>query len=116
MALVILYRILQTATPTAWDFTSHAERGTRPRTRLSELAEIEWRGVSTYDTIDAASEAARRYRLGTFLAVLDVAEDGSIGIAQSLAFEKRRHFTLWAQAEKLHSMVVATTPVQRKEG
>jgi hypothetical protein len=41
MALVILYRILQTATPTAWDFMSHAERGTRPRTRLSELAEIE---------------------------------------------------------------------------
>ena len=77
MALVILYRILQSATPTAWDFMSHAERGIEPRTRLSELARSDWEGVSTYDTVEAASEAARRYRLGTFLAVLDVAEDGS---------------------------------------
>jgi hypothetical protein len=113
---VILYRILQSATPSRWDFTSHAERGIEPRTRLSELARSDWEGVSTYDTVEAASEAARRYRLGTFLAVLDVAEDGSICIAQTLAFEKRRHFTLSAQAEKLRSMVVAITPVQSKEG
>lgn len=69
-----VYRVLRGANATDWDLLSHADRRTRSRRPLSLLEAEEWAGISVYDTNVAAREAARTFRLGSFLAMLTIPE------------------------------------------
>lgn len=112
MMPMILYRVLQSERPTRWDFLSHEARGVQPRGRLSALTAIEWAGVSTFDTVTAATAAAERHDLGRFIAVLDIPEDGSAAVAQTLRLPSRHHFTLWPDAAMLQARIVRIFPVE----
>jgi hypothetical protein len=109
---MILYRVLQSERPARWDFLSHEARGLQPCGRLSGLAAIEWAGVSTFDTVLAARAAAEKHNLGRFIALLDVPEDGSVAIAQTLRLPSRHHFTVWAEAAMLQARIVRIFPVE----
>lgn len=102
---MVFFRVLKTATPTRWDFLSHAARGIIPRRPLhDEVDEGEWAGVSIYDTLASASRAASRFGLGTHVAVLDVTADDAAQIAPSPRGDPH-HYTVWADPERLMAAV-----------
>ena len=112
---MILYRVLQSARPTRWDFLSHEARGVQPRGRLTPLLAAEWAGVSAFDTVPSARAAAEKHNLGRFIAVLDVPEDGSVAMAQTVRLPSRHHFTMWADAAMLQARIVRNFPVDDAE-
>jgi hypothetical protein len=107
-----LYRIIRGATPTLEDFKSARDLGKPLR---SQRHEREWaEGVSTFDDLAYAIERAiqNRLLLGRYVATLLVPDDGSTEIAQTT--RDRHHYSIYAPAEKLLSLV-QESPIEVKE-
>lgn len=98
-----LFRVVRTNPPTLDDFKSHAELGRR-RGRHSD--ERSWRAVSTFVSVELATEKARTYRLGTYLSELEVPD--SIQQTQS----RTGHVDLEKTTpEELIGYVIRTFPI-----
>lgn len=66
----------------------------------------EWeQGVSIFDSLDYAQQRARAFRfaLGRFVVAIRVPDDGRIEVAQT--GNDRHHFTIYAEPERLVSLV-----------
>lgn len=98
-----LYRIIRGAIPTIEDFKSARDLGKPLR---SPRYEREWaEAVSAYDDLGYAVARAieNRWQLGSYVATLAVPDDGSVEIAQTT--RDRHHYSIYAPAEKLLSLV-----------
>jgi hypothetical protein len=105
------YRIVQTDPPTEADFLSYRAQGRRLVRDTPELRRS-WEGVSVYDSFGRARSVALRYpRIGTFIAELEIAEDGPVRYAQTLS--DPRHFDLWGEPGDMLATVRRTRPVGR---
>ena len=95
-----LYRILLGAEPTAFDFRANLAKYL-PR-RGAELVDLPlWSGVSMFDSVVAAAQTARRYRIGTHLGRLEVpADDRRVLLSHPGSSGQR---TVWACEEALLS-------------
>src|SRR5688572_10278649 len=91
----IFYRVVKTDPPTARDFLSAKALGRPLRRDTPENRRI-WDGLSVLATTDAARTRVAQFpQMGTFIAVMDIAEavDGSIPYEQMLG--KRVGPRLW---------------------
>ena len=106
---MILHRIVKAAQPNEDDFLSQKAKGLRLR---DDQYESIWDGISVWETIDQARETAAgsRYRLGSYVAVLDVPETGPVRWQRTTKSEG--HYTLWGQPADLLALVQKTVPLQ----
>jgi len=112
-----LYRIVRTDPPSRDDFLSNwvvRERdiaaGRRPRSVPADGEALHmWSGISTYDSVAAAREQARRYRLGGFIATLEIPP--GIGIRVEQTSRRADHYTLWGEPGTLLATVAEIQPV-----
>ena len=96
------YRVTMTDPPTVADFRSDKERG-RPAPRTPELLPL-WDGLSVLDSEAGAREIGRRFPAnGSFIAVLDIPDDGAIRYRRTL--RRPGHFTLWGDAAAILARV-----------
>jgi hypothetical protein len=101
------YRIVRTDPPTLRDFQSNAEIGKEPRRPLTRREQSLWRGLSVYGSLEAALASRAKYpRLGGFIARIRVAPDVMIRVEQT--GRDPEHYTIWAPALLLLSLVDAT--------
>jgi hypothetical protein len=109
--MATFYRILAGEAPTADDFRSNRARGLPPRG--PELADPGlWTGLSLFDRREEAERRARRYRLGTHLAVLDLAEgwvDDPTRLRKTLG---PHHFTAWGTFSEFEARIREVVPVR----
>jgi len=101
----LLWRIVRTDPPTTVDFLSNEARGL-PR-RRSVPAEL-WTGLSAFDDLAIAASVARRFRLGEFLASIDIDPNGPIHWAKTRG---DGHYTLWGKPEEVFARVVTIVAV-----
>lgn len=106
------YRIVRSEHPTLDDFKSARELG-KPLVRryLREWAE----GISVHDDLDHSIAHARdnRLRLGCHVAKMVIPDGGSIELAQTT--RDRHHYSIYASAQELLSLVVGETILIREE-
>jgi hypothetical protein len=96
---VTFYRIVHTDPPPLADLTSPAAIGKAPPDDDPETLRL-WDGISVYDTVLRAMAKSRRYPwLGTFIAKLEIPNDGSFRIERTT--KSRGHYTIWAEPEDL---------------
>ncbi len=103
-----LYRILGGPQVTLYDFRANLAR-CKPR-RGRELIDYSiWAGISTFDNPPAAERLARRHRMGTHLARLEVpADDERVVLSPS---SESGHITVWACEDLLASFVHGVTAI-----
>lgn len=107
---MILYRVVRTDPPTVAEFRSHEARGHRLPPGAPEETRRLWSGISVYETAERARQTALDYpRLGTYIAVLDIPEEGPIGAERTT--NSLGHYTLWGDAVTMLACVVAVRPV-----
>jgi hypothetical protein len=107
----VLYRLIQTASPTLRDFLSHQALGIEPLRPLSARGRDRWRGLSHHDTLDAArAKGSQSPWLGHYVAEVRVPAGAAIRIEQTV--HDPTHYTLWADPAALLSWVVSVTPVE----
>ena len=107
---MILYRVVYTTPPTIADFRSHEARGRPVPPGASEGSRRLWSGISVYDTEDRARQTALDYpRLGTFIAEIDIPDEGSIHVERTT--NSLGHYTLWGEAATIMARVVAVRPI-----
>jgi hypothetical protein len=92
------YRIVRACPPTVDDFMSYEALGRRYNRRDF----FRGVGVSMYARQNAAVGAARRFRLGHWIATIDLASDGIVWSPTS----RFGHLTVWAPPEVLLERVV----------
>ena len=98
------YRIVRSRVPTIQDFLSNHAKGRLPKRPTPDVLRL-WDGISVYDTLRQARMTARLFpRLGRYIAILRIPEDGSI------RFERTQdpalgHFTLWGDANRISACV-----------
>ena len=109
--MTVFYRVVHGPDPAIDDFRSYAEIGVPPRGRLTSKQWDGWRAVSMYTTLAAAESLARRSpERGSWIASMDLPEDGSVRWEQQ--GRDLAHYNVWADAEWLRSRVVAVVPVR----
>ena len=96
----VLYRIVRSNPPTAWDFTSNEAKGRVPRRPLRAHERRLWRGLSVFDTLDSARAAAQQTpTLGDFIAEIAIpSNDESILIEQT---GRIGHYTVWGSPARV---------------
>jgi hypothetical protein len=98
-------RISQTNLPTRSDFTSHAEKGKRPREKSAEAQRL-WTGISVYDTLRRARKTAQLFpHLGLCIAELQIPLHGPIVWERTT--RSFGHYTLWGDPDTLVACVTA---------
>jgi hypothetical protein len=104
----IFYRVTMTDPPTVADFRSDKERG-RPAPRTPELLLL-WDGLSVMDSEAGAREIARRFPAnGSFIAALDISDDGAIRYMRTL--RRPGHYTLWGDANAILARIQSVVTV-----
>jgi hypothetical protein len=97
-----LYRILLGPQPAPTDFRANLAR-CRPRRGHELLDAAIWAGISTFDSQGPAQRLARRHRIGTHLARLEVpVDDERVVLSPRGDFG---HVTVWACEDLLASFV-----------
>ncbi|MCC7369208.1 MAG: hypothetical protein IT306_12340 [Chloroflexi bacterium] len=103
------YRIARDNPPTAWDFTSNEVKGRQPRRPLLPSQRRLWRGLSHFDTLDAARAAALNTpALGKYVVEVDIPDDADVEIEQT---GRPGHFTIWASPVQLLRCLGRVVPV-----
>jgi hypothetical protein len=109
--MATFYRILAGEAPTANDFRSNRDKGLPPRG--PELADLSlWTGLSLFDQREEAERRARRYRIGTHLAVLDLP---AWWVADPTCLRKTlgpSHFTAWGTFPEFEPHIREVVPVR----
>lgn len=100
------FRVVKTNPPTERDFWSHQALGI-PLQR-EEDREI-WTGVSVQATEQQARRTARIPRLGSYIAKLEVMQEGAITFRRTT--RRPGHYTLWGNPNELLACVVCTISV-----
>jgi hypothetical protein len=99
------YRIVKTDPPTEADFRSMAAVGRRLRVDTPENRRL-FAGVSVYNSLEAATRTANEYpKIGRFVAVLAIPEEGEIHWEQTTA--EPSHYTLWGDPASLLAAVIS---------
>ena len=97
-----LYRILVGSQATLHDFRANLARCKARRGHELIDASI-WSGISTFDTQGPAERLARRHRMGTHLARLEVPADDERVVLSPRG--ESGHITVWACEDLLASFV-----------
>mgnify|MGYP001003731996 CR=1 FL=1 len=101
---ILLYRIARSNPPSEWDMTSHEGRGIPLRFRTARALR-RWSGLSVYTSpIAAVALAVDSPRLGSYIAELRVALDGTIRM--ELNNGEHGHCTIWGDPRLLLTLVV----------
>jgi hypothetical protein len=104
------YRIVRSDPPSEADFYSHHALGRRLR-RDTPALRRSWEGVSVTSTEAAIRDLARRFpRLGRFVAVLSIADDGPVRYEQS--GESSAHYDLFGEPREMLAAVQAVWPLE----
>lgn len=105
----VFYRIVRTVPPTLEDFTSHEALGIPSRRPLSASDRDRWRGVSSFDSVDAVMTKARESPLlGGYVAELHIPPGAQLRVEQT--GRNLSHYTLWGDPADLLSWVVSVSP------
>jgi hypothetical protein len=100
---IVLYRILETNTPTIWDFTSMKGRGGSLRHNTRKAMRL-FDGLSVYRNEDHARQLATASpRIGNFIAELRVPTGADVTIQFDSGL--REHCTIWGDPAQLLSFV-----------
>ena len=77
---MLFYRLVRSSEPDESDFLSWAEKGQPVPPGLSEEEEAPYYSVSVFDSLGAAVAQARAvgWKLGEYVAELDIPDDGSV--------------------------------------
>jgi hypothetical protein len=103
------YRIVKTDPPTAWDFTSNEARHRQPRRPLNPEGQRLWRGLSHFDSLEAARAASLHTpALGSFIAEVTVPDDADVEIEQT---GRAGHYTIWGSPGRMLAYAGRTVPV-----
>jgi hypothetical protein len=107
----VYFRIVKTNPPQPDDFTSNRDKGLPQRG--AEVGDPSlWTGISLYDSRDRAARQARRYRLGGYVATLDIPDSTSSDSDQvRKTLGDPHHYTLWGEPAHVLSLVVRVDPV-----
>jgi hypothetical protein len=104
------YRIVRTDPSTLWDFTSNEARGRRPRRPRDSEGRRLWRGLSHFDSIDAARAAARHtLALGAYIAEVEIPDGADLEIEQT---GRAGHYTISGSPARLLGYVRRVAPVE----
>ena len=104
------YRIVQNNPPTPWDFTWNEARRRQPRRPLLPAQRRLWRGLSHFDTLEAARAAARQTpALGAFIAEVVLPDDVGVEVEQT---GRAGHYTIWASPGRMLGSVRRVLPVE----
>jgi hypothetical protein len=103
-----LYRILSGPQATPDDFRANLAR-CKPRRGRELIDHSIWAGISTFDNPSAAGRMARRYRMGSHLARLEVPTDDERVVLSPRA--ETGHITVWACEDLLTSLVQSVTTI-----
>ncbi|MGH2588496.1 MAG: hypothetical protein ACRDJE_26540 [Dehalococcoidia bacterium] len=105
--MATFYRIVKTNPPTVTDFLT--DRQARRRPPPLEVLRL-WDGRSVFDSEAIARDVALRFPvIGSYIAALDIAEDGTIVAERTL--RRPGHYTLWGDTAAILARVVAVVPV-----
>ncbi len=104
------YRVVTHNPPTRFDFLSAAARGrSMRRSTPPELARL-WNGLSISSTIEMARYTALRFpRSGSFIATIEILDDGRFQIEQTT--DTPTHYTIWGDPDELLATVIAVAAV-----
>jgi hypothetical protein len=104
-----LHQIIASDSPTRDDFLSYQELGKElPEDAKPDVVD-RWQGISLYDSEERARAVAERFGLGTYIATLDLPDDGRFRIERT--GRRPGHYTVWGDADALCTFVVTITPV-----
>lgn len=103
-----LYRILPGSVAAVGDLRSHMAQ-CDPRRGAELVDHCLWAGVSTFDAADKAARRARRFAIGTFLAVLEIPDDDGRIVARPTL--STGHYTVWGCERLLLTFVRGVVPV-----
>ena len=104
-----LWRTVRANPPTEDDFLSFKALG-RPR-RGGSIEQ--WEGVSTFDNPDLATDMARQFKQGEYLARLELDPSGPIRWAKTRG---PGHYTIWGTPAELLACVAEVVPLDTAEG
>ena len=107
----VFFRFVATDPPTVRDFFSNFQLG-RPRRPQAGETEEEWRGLSVFDSPEAAR--AMLVRVPRFplrlLARIELPDDASVRIEKTFG---PGHYTIWGDPQVLLDAVIAVTRIER---
>jgi hypothetical protein len=106
--MATLYRILLGSQATLLDFRANLARCKARRGHELIDAGL-WAGISTFDTQPRAERLARRHRMGTHLARLEVPADDERVVVSPRG--ESGHITVWACEDLLASFVHGVTAI-----
>jgi hypothetical protein len=107
------YRVVGTSPPTRQDFLSAQALGRPLRANASEEHQRIFDGLSVSSTIEGARYTIERFpRLGAFIAMLDVPDDGRFRIEQTTLTVA--HYTIWGDTVALLEFVTAVLPKEEE--
>lgn len=109
----IVYHILKSAKPRSADFQSDRDRGLKPRGPQIQDISL-WTGWSAFDKREEAEKRARKYGLGSHLAVLRMPADWTGDRTKMRQTLGRHHFTIWGTFEDVKPFIDEVVPVRRK--
>ena len=109
----VVYRILKGPEPKASDFLSNREKGFPPRGPEIEDVSL-WHGWSVFDQREEAEMRARRYGLGTHLAVMRVPASWADDGARMRKTLGPHHFTMWGSFAQVRTFIEAVVRIRRK--
>jgi hypothetical protein len=108
----VFFRFVATDPPTARDFFSNAQLGRPRRTQAGETEE-QWRGISVFDSREAAR--AMLLRVPRFplrlLARLELSDDAPVRAEKTFG---PGHYTAWGDPQLLLGAVTEITRVERE--
>lgn len=112
MTIPTLYRIVQSASPTAEDFMSTMMRG-RPPERRDRQHPGEWAGLSLFDNAAQARRMAQRFpALGAWMATVSLDPRRAV-VRQTFG---EGHHTVWCHPTAGLDAIVAVEPIDQGEG
>jgi hypothetical protein len=104
------YRVVRTNPPTRQDFLSALELGRRLQPGLPQEVVRIFDGLSVSSTQAGTRYTAQRFpRSGSFIATLDIPDDGRFRIEQTTT--RRTHWTIWGDADALLGCIIAVEPI-----
>ena|SRR6266496_1373658 len=98
---MILYRVVRSSEPVDEDFMSDEAKG-KPPVPVQVREPVLYRGISMWDSLDSAVETARAWRLGDYVAELDIDSGEAVVVTKTRG---PGHYTVEGSPALLRSLI-----------
>jgi hypothetical protein len=108
----LVYHVLRGRTPQQTDFLTSRDLGVPPHGAQLDDPSL-WTGWSAFDKIEEAEKRARRYGLGTHIAVMRMPEEWVADPARMRKTLGRHHYTVWGTFADIEDFIIQVVEVRK---